>query len=311
LTEERVLGKRYRALQFLAMTEDILVPTMLFPEPRAAELRGALVDYLEQHRHDWDLIELDEIADGSPLRAALAELSRRCGSIHREPRFHDCPYLDLSQETAESFFGKRSRKLLKNLRAAERKLGEEGAVKVTILSSDAEIAAGFDLFLEIAGRSWKQEPGVGMASDARYAAFYRHLLQVFARRHGARIMLLEVDGKPIAATCAIEFDGVYHSLQIVHDEAYSRFSPGTLLEFREFEDLFRSRSVRRYEFLGGALNNKRRWTSDAIATSCIRVHVAETRTRLLDLYEGYGKPVAKKVLRRIGVFKTPPQMPAV
>jgi CelD/BcsL family acetyltransferase involved in cellulose biosynthesis len=303
MTERRILGKAFRTLEFVGMTEDILVPTVLFPESRSAELRAALVDYLAEHRAEWDLIELDELAAADPLLEALSGLSKRSGLIHRERPFHDCPFIDLSKETPESFFGKRSRKLLKNVRAAERKLGELGAVRVTTHVAEPDIDAGFDEFLRIEKLSWKRKAEVGMASDAAYAAFYRGLLAVFARGHGARVLILDVGGQPIAGTIAIVFHGIYCSLQIVHDEAYARFSPGTLLEYHELDGLLSSRSAQRYEFLGGALTNKLRWTSDSVATTCVRARAVEARTQLLDLYEFHAKPVAKRVLRRVGIFK--------
>jgi CelD/BcsL family acetyltransferase involved in cellulose biosynthesis len=303
MTEHRILGKSYRTLEFVGMTEDILVPKVLFPEDRSVELRAALVDYLAEHRSEWDLLELDELAAADPLLASLSELSRRGGLIHRERPFHDCPFIDLSKETHESFFAKRSRKLLKNVRAAERKLAELGTVTVACHAADSDIDVGFEQFLQIEKLSWKREAEVGMASDASYAVFYRALLGVFARKHGARVMILAVGGRPIAGTIAIVFDGIYCSLQIVHDEAYARFSPGTLLEFHELDGLLRSRSAQRYEFLGGALTNKLRWTSDSVATTCVRARATEARTQLLDLYEFGAKPVAKRVLRRVGIFK--------
>jgi CelD/BcsL family acetyltransferase involved in cellulose biosynthesis len=196
------------------------------------------------------------------------------------------------------------------VRASERKLAELGAVVVTVHSSGADIDAAYDQFLALETLSWKRAAQVGMSSDSAYPAFYRHLLRVFARKHAARIVILTVGAKPIAGTIAIVFDGIYCSLQIVHDEAYSKYSPGTLLEFHELDGLLRGGGARRYEFLGGALNNKLRWTSSTIATRCVRARAVDARTQLLDLYEFHAKPAAKHVLRRVGIFKPlPPSGP--
>ena len=50
ITPRNVLGGRYRVLEFIGMTEDILVPNVLFPDDRAAELRAAFIEYLAAHR---------------------------------------------------------------------------------------------------------------------------------------------------------------------------------------------------------------------------------------------------------------------
>ncbi|MEO8464153.1 MAG: GNAT family N-acetyltransferase [Gammaproteobacteria bacterium] len=302
IAPRRILGKTYRTVEFLGMTEDILVPRLLFPEPDAPALRAALLEYLGEQCASWDLIELDELASGDPFVGDLEGWARARKLIYRQQAFHDCPFLDLSAETSESFFGGRSRKLLKNVRAAERKLGALGAVSVRSYSAPAEIAEGLAEFARVEECSWKRKESVGSTGDAAYRRFHRRLLEAFASRHAARVMSLRVGDRPVAATLAIVFDGIHCSLEIVHDEQYARFSPGTLLEFHELEVLLREREVRRYEFLGGALANKRRWTTDALATVCVRARTADARMRLLDFYEFGAKPLVKRLLRRAGLY---------
>lgn len=309
ISRNRILGKHYRTVEFLGMTEDILVPTVLFPEYARTELRIAFIDYLSANRHLWDMIELDELAIGDPLLEDLKGLSQRCGLIHREESFHECPYLDLDAQTPAAYRAARPRKMLKNLRASERKLSSQGAVSIEIYSTATDIGEGYRQFLEIEKLSWKRQAEVGISSDARYEEFYGRLLDIFARRHSARVMVLKSANRAIAATMAISFERTYCSLQIVHDEKYSPFSPGTLLELAEMEDLLETGSARRYEFLGGALTNKLRWTDTMVSTRYVRARRRELRTRLLDLYEFRAKPVAKQVLRRMGVFK-PQRQPA-
>jgi CelD/BcsL family acetyltransferase involved in cellulose biosynthesis len=94
------------------------------------------------------------------------------------------------------------------------------------------------------------------------------------------------------------FDDIYYSLQIVHDEEYARFSPGTLLEARELEELFCSGDVRRYEFMGGALRNKLRWTDAAIDTVCVRLAHPDARMRIAELAEAT-KPAGKRMLKNV------------
>jgi GNAT acetyltransferase-like protein len=48
------------------------------------------------------------------------------------------------------------------------------------------------------------------------------------------------------ATRILKTEGVYYSLQIVHDPAYSKYSPGTLLEALELERCF-SKGYKEYE----------------------------------------------------------------
>ena len=293
ITERRILGKTYRILEFLAMTEDILRPTMLFPAAERPRLLASLMEYLAANADLWDVLELDELAETDTLIASAKQLAGSSRWSCRVRPFHPCPSLDLSSKSWMSYFGKRSAKLRKNVRAAERRLGETGVVGLEVYRASADILRGFATFRTLARASWKHDAQIGMASDARYERFYSDLLGIFARRHGARVLVLTASGTPVAATLAVIFDGVYHSLQIVHDEAYARCSPGTLLEARELETLFNEGEARRYEFMGGALSNKLRWTDDLTQTVCVQLAQPDIRLRALDRYA-----TAKRAARR-------------
>ena len=119
-------------------------------------------------------------------------------------------------------------------------------------------------------------------------------------------MTLRLDRKPIAATIGISLDGTYCALQIVHDRSFDRYSAGTLLEHAEMKALLESSEFVRYEFMGGALRNKLRWTSDVTETVCVAIAVADWRHRLLRLIEYRLKPLAKRMLTRLGLFKPHP-----
>lgn len=297
IAKRSILGQTRRVVQFIGMTEDILLPTLLFPESAAPAMRRMLVEHLAAHSDDWDRIELDELAVGDPAVEALEALARGSGLLYRSYPFHDCPYLDLSAESHSSFWAKRSRKLMKNVRAGLRKLERFGTVAVETYESPRDIRRGLDAFERVEAGSWKRKARIGPSSDSRYGPFYAALLETFVHRHAARVLVLRLDEQPIAATFAIALDGVYCSLQIAHDERYAQYSPGTLLEYFELEGLLASGAYHRYEFLGGALSNKLRWTSDAIRTVCVTAARPSFAERLSDAYTFEAKPRVKQMLR--------------
>src|SRR5690606_29191374 len=151
-------------------------------------LRRSLVAYLAEHRDAWDAIELDELAFGDPAVDALDAFAARCGFLYRTYPFHDCPFLDLAEQSPESFCRKRSKKLLRNVRASARKLDALGAVAVDTFESAAEIHRGLAAFMQVSRASWKAKARIGMADDPRYEPFYAALLETFAERGAARVM---------------------------------------------------------------------------------------------------------------------------
>jgi hypothetical protein len=92
------------------------------------------------------------------------------------------------------------------------------------------------------------------------------------------------------------FDGVYYSLQIAHDREADRCSPGTYLEALEIQECF-GLGYREYEFLGGFLNNKSRWTTTHRHTTHLRVFRRSPFFIALYLVSCRLKPWVKELIR--------------
>jgi hypothetical protein len=133
-----------------------------------------------------------------------------------------------------------------------------------------EVLEQLEVYRAIEARSWKSGEGVGVSRDRDYFEFYREMAELFAQRRGFVIRMLTVDGRPMAGTFGLSFGGVFYSLQIAHDSEFSRCSPGTYLEALEMEQCFAG-GFREYEFLGGFLNNKSRWTTTFRYTTQLHV----------------------------------------
>ena len=63
-------------------------------------------------------------------------------------------------------------------------------------------------------------------------------LKGLARAKILRAYLLECGGEPCAYDVSYQFDGVFTGREMAFDEAFGRFSPGTVLLYLELEDLF-------------------------------------------------------------------------
>ncbi len=107
-----------------------------------------------------------------------------------------------------------------------------------------------------------------------------------------------MDKQPIAGTFGLQFCNNFYSLHIAHDQDYSKYSLGTLLEFMELESCFKGDCLE-YDFLGSFLNNKLRWTS-TVRTSK-ELHVYQKRWQLVVLFLVYHriKPWIKKIVMAI------------
>ena len=248
-------------------------------------------------RSEWDSFRVEELPLDDPQAKELRGFAERHEMWFRDVLSSVCPTLRIDQGW-EKFLQTRGQKMRKNLRASMRKLEGEGAVQLDVCSTLDEVEQGFAVMLELHARSWKKKKHVGLSLSPQFREFFRGFLMAMAARGRACVLVLRCAGKPVAATIAFMHLDTYFSTEIVHDAAFAKFSPGTLLESMEIERLMTAGTFRHYDFLGRFLSNKQRWTEDARVTSRLYLFRPGLSNWLLDLHYFRAKPVIKRVWRR-------------
>ena len=286
-------GVRVRWLEPIGMLDDINRPQFALGGGDWA-LRRLALSALWNDRREWDGLRIDERPVAGDDAQVLRQFAATRGLLFRELPFHPCPYLQLDG-TWEQFQRSTGTRLVKNLRAAQRKLEKHGKISLRIYQDPAAIEAGFEIFLAIQQYSWKHLEGIGLSRSLAYRSYYRDFLREMSQLQQARILALFVDQQPVAATIAVMAGNTYYAAQIVHDERCAESSPGTLLESMEFHDLFQQRRFHHYDFFGAALNNKLRWTKTVRETSRLILLQPTVKMRLLDTYWLNAKPVIKRL----------------
>ncbi len=255
----RTLSGWVRELSFLGTRLEVDRPTFLFGN-HVQECTEALIRCLDESDAPWDRLHLHEqTAEGPyvPALCAYAE-SRQQHAVVQDDAVS--PFLPL-ETSFEAFLASRSRHFRKRVRSAVRKLESCGKLRFDRCSDWPRVTDALRSYRNLEARSWKNghEAGIG---ETRRAAFYDQLLRTLGPKGAFHVLSLTLDDQLIASTIAMVHGTNYYSLQITHDSDYSKFSPGTVLEYFELQDCFGS-DYTEYDFLGGHLVNKRRWTSDA------------------------------------------------
>ncbi len=291
-------GKVHRQLSFLGAPWEVDRPRFLFSRD-AEDCARATTRTLLARRDRWDLIWFHEQDAADPVLAAFCDELAAGGLLHgRAPGSH-CPYLTL-HGTWQQFLAGKSQKFRKNLRASRRKLEALGRLEYSSCAGDADRLHGlFSEYEALEARSWKARGGVGVTQSLEHLRFYRQLIEAFGDQGRFVVRTLRLDGQLVAATFGVVHGRSYYSLHIAHDAAYAACSPGTLLEAMELEECFGA-GLDEYEFLGGFLKNKVRWTDQMRDT--VFVHLYQRRPRLLAGYAYYflAKPPLKRMLDRLG-----------
>lgn len=296
----RIMRKWFRELCLLGTPWEVDRARIMVP-PDSYRCLPAIASTLLEHRHSWDLGLLWEQSPDDPVAEFLRQAFLDAGLLMAETRTSPCPYIELEGSWPD-YLATRSRRLRKNLRRSRRQLEALGKLEYVELRDPQEIELGMYQYEEVEARSWKPAQGLGIGRNKRYQGFYHRVAQLYSRQQALELRFLTLDDTPIAATFGIRHDGTFHSMRITHDRAYDKYSPGTLLESLELESLFDS-DLDRYDFLGGFLSNKTRWTESIKKTVNIHLFTPQNRLRLFHLIYFRCKPAAKEILKSLGLFE--------
>lgn len=268
IARRRKLGRHYRVLEFIGMPDELDRPRLLVPGEDAA-VWSALLGALSQHGALWDLVQLEELDSDSPQVARLESWADAERLWHRTDPLHPVPFLRKDGDF-EGYCAQRSKRLRKALRHARNRAERAHGIRYREARDPAAVRELIDVFFRIEKSSWKAEAERDVGRVDAYPAFYRELLAGGGAGFRPHAFVQYLGGEPSAATLGFSEGGRHYALQIAHDGRFDHCSPGTLLEHYEMERFFADADVDRYEFLGGAGFNKRRWTDTAVATCTFR-----------------------------------------
>ena len=169
------------------------------------------------------------------LRAEAADHCRPAATVLREERAILASDLTPADYLARSL----STKKRKELRRQQRRLAEEGDLRFERRSDGNDIRAWAAAFMALEQSGWKGRGGSALACDPAMAQTFADALGGAARRGKLERLTLWLDGKPIAMLANfIAAPGAF-SYKTAFDEAYSRFSPGVLLQQHNLDILDR------------------------------------------------------------------------
>ena len=167
------------------------------------------------------------------------------------------------EETAgldyEMYFGSRSSNHRYNVRRRKRNLEKQGDVQFRLCtdSSDAELLQSLmDGYILSSVASWK-EPA-SMVSKGLL-----DLIRLTAELGCARLGVLYLNGRPVAAQFWIISGGVASCLRLGYDEQFKKEAPGVVLTGYMIEHLLNEDSVECLDFGYGDDEYKKKWTRDS------------------------------------------------
>jgi CelD/BcsL family acetyltransferase involved in cellulose biosynthesis len=148
----------------------------------------------------------------------------------------------------------------KSLRYDVRKLDKElfasGKAQTSLADTDS-IGNFFEIFLDQHRARWRSRklPGAFVGRSLR---FHREWVETACREGWLRMKVLRVDGDPVGAIYAMQFNRTLYYYQAGFDPAHKAISPGTLLVAESIRTGIEEGATN-FDFMRGAEAYKRRW----------------------------------------------------
>jgi CelD/BcsL family acetyltransferase involved in cellulose biosynthesis len=129
----------------------------------------------------------------------------------------------------------RFRKTLRNIVKRMRKLGPSDVRRY----QGKRAAEVIEKLFSVANAGWKLAEGVAITRSTERCAFFKDLEEAVTSE-GIRIVILEVDGQPVASETQVIDRAIVYALRSDYDERHADSSPGFFLQMEILKELFDS-----------------------------------------------------------------------
>jgi CelD/BcsL family acetyltransferase involved in cellulose biosynthesis len=233
--------------------EHCALNTPLVRTGKEAETLTAFFDWCASPEAHCAALEFNRLGMDGPFAEQFAdELSRRSASIWSMERYTRgvCKLTGGGKAYIEQTLSGKTRK---HLRRSRELLQEVGAIEFVALSEDRDLLPWVREFLELEAAGWKGKVGSPILPREQHRRFFEAMAVEGFREGRFMISALRLNGRMIACRVLLRAADRLFVFKIAYDEAYSRYSPGLLLEMASLEQ--------------PELNRGLRWTDSCAARS--------------------------------------------
>lgn len=167
-------------------------------------------------------------------------------------------------QSYEDYMAARPARLRNTISRKKRKLEREHGFEIRLFTGD-EVPQAMPDYYTVYSASWK--------ANEQYVGFMDGIVAGFSRPGWSRLAILYVNGQPIAAQLWFVLHGKANIFRLAYDEAWKRYSPGSILTSFLMEYVIDIDRVKEIDFLTGNDAYKQDWMSERrehFALSCIK-----------------------------------------
>ena len=254
--------------------------TLLLAEQDRREILACLASGLS--RLPVDSLLLAPVADDDGRLLELQQAMESSGySCYRHFRFYNW-FHRLDGESFADYMAARPSRVRNTIMRKQRKLAREQRYSIRLYSGD-DLQQGMADYNAVYDASWK--------ARELFADFVDGLAERLSGRGWLRLAVLYIAGKPAAAQFWFVAHGKASIFKLVYDEAWKRYSPGSILTRYLMEHVIETDRVEEIDFLTGNDAYKGDWMTgrrERWSLYCARPRVPGSRTgRWLEAAKGW------------------------
>jgi len=207
---------------------------------------------------------LEPVADDDSNLNSLQRAMESAGfTCSRTFRHYNWVYR-VQGQSYEGYMASRPANLRNTIYRKKRKLEREHGYDIRLFTGD-EVAQKMSDYYAVYNASWK--------ANEQYRGLMDEIVARFSRAGWTRLAILYIKGKPGAAQLWFVLHGKASIFRLSYDEAWKRYSPGSILTSFLMEHVIDIDGVEEIDFLTGNDAYKQEWMSyrrERFAFSCVR-----------------------------------------
>jgi CelD/BcsL family acetyltransferase involved in cellulose biosynthesis len=216
------------------------------------EIVASLCNHILSQRKQWDAIELNEHEDEDPKTHQICNLLSDGGLILKvnSNLHHHIPITGTWDEYLKSLSKNMRRDIEKSIRHAK----ENHTIELKCFRGTDVNWNHFETFFEVNKNGSFSEK----YESEKERAVHRELFELMSGKNWIEIVLLYLDGKPVAYEYGFNSEGRFEDWRTGYDRGYAEQAAGKVLLILLLKELF-EQGYRDFDFLRGEYEHKDRW----------------------------------------------------
>lgn len=291
IKKSRYFGLPVRTVSFIGTSISDRMDFILAGDRK--EIIREIFDYLISIKEEWDLIDLQELAEYAGNLGYIENYIKEKGLVNiigpRKKSF----FINFDKDK-DFFVNKFSKKLEERLKKINNKGIRLNLEFQRYMNGDIDAEEIFFKAQNIEDKSWKGKNESGIFSKDDTRSFHREILDRFSRSKRLDFSVLTLDEKPIAYIYNYLYGKRSYNYSVAFDKSYSVISAGTMLMLWALKDSG-SRGISEFDFARGEDSWKTKLTQDFREHSRIRVFRNRPYQKFLYLMQSRVMPGLKNI----------------